>query len=31
MGEELLPMLTMSIIFALLVVLWGRFGAVRAG
>jgi hypothetical protein len=31
MGQERPPMLTISIIFALLVLLWGRFGAVRAG
>jgi hypothetical protein len=29
--EELPPMLTISIIFALLVLLWGRVGTVRAG
>jgi hypothetical protein len=31
MGGRTPPMLTISIIFALLVLLWGHFGAVRAG
>jgi hypothetical protein len=31
MGENSSSMLTISIIFALLVLLWGRVGAVRAG
>jgi hypothetical protein len=30
-GTHTSPMLTISIIFALLVLLWGRVGAVRAG
>jgi hypothetical protein len=30
-GQENLTMLTITIIFALLVALWGRLGAMRAG
>jgi hypothetical protein len=30
-GQEKLTMLTITIIFALLVALWGRIGAMRAG
>jgi hypothetical protein len=30
-GQENLTMLTITIIFALLVALWGRIGAIRAG
>jgi hypothetical protein len=30
-GQENLIMLTITIIFALLVALWGRLGAMRAG
>jgi hypothetical protein len=30
-GQENLTMLTITIIFALLVALWGRIGAMRAG
>jgi hypothetical protein len=30
-GQENLIMLTITIIFALLVALWGRIGAIRAG
>jgi hypothetical protein len=30
-GQENLTMLTITIIFALLVAIWGRIGAMRAG